>query len=516
LSKIFITGMGVISAIGRTLAENHTALLRGQCGIKQGGHLPTRDAGHLPFGEVPVTTEALQAVLTLTETTGPLGRPALTTDAASMHASAPGADGDGALGLDIDAAPPLSSNTFGAQAFTRTHLLALVAMQEAILDAGLTPSQLNSFDTALVSATTVGGMCLMDELYRDAIGAGGTQGSAFLSSYEAASVSMYLQSLYKINGIVNTINTACSSSANAIMYGARLIRNGLARRVLVGGVDSLSKFTINGFNALQILSPEICTPFDEHRKGLNLGEGAAFLVLEREEDIALGDKGFGGRGLEGKGFDGGRLAGWSLEGKSFDGGSFAGRGVAGGRLAAWGIEGKNFDRRGLAGRGLEGNDPGHKKIYASISGYGNSNDAFHPSSLSKEGEGPYLAMKEALASARLSPGKIDFINAHGTGTENNDEVESRAMLRLFGAPPAFASTKSNIGHTLGASGAIEAVYSILNLVHQEIYASLHFKEPIGTTGLRPVTSYQKADLQHVMSNSFGFGGNCTSLIFSKA
>ena len=118
--------------------------------------------------------------------------------------------------------------------------------------------------------------------------------------------------------------------------------------------------------------------------------------------------------------------------------------------------------------------------------------------------------------AKLSSADINFINAHGTGTENNDAVESRAMIRLFDQPPAFASTKSYTGHTLGASGAIEAVYSILNLMHQEIYPGLHFTEPIASTGLVPVREYKKTPLQHIMSNSFGFGGNCSSLIFSKA
>lgn len=393
--------MGLISAIGDTLAENHKSLLSGKCGIGFSSRLISRHARNMPFGEVPIDTQALA------ETLSGAGSP---------------------LPSDADV--------------TRTILLALHASQEAILDARLTPSQINACDTALVGATTVGGMCLMDEFYRDVYRESG--GSSFLASYEAASVCRWLQAYYKINGIVNTINTACSSSANAIMYGARLIRNGLARRVIAGGVDSLSKLTINGFNALHILSSVHCTPFDKDRKGLNLGEGAAFLILEREED--------------------------------------------------------------LAGR----------KVYAELTGYGNANDAFHPSSLSENGDGPYLAMSGALASAGLDTGEIGFINAHGTGTENNDEVESRAMLRLFGEPPLFASTKSNIGHTLGASGAIEAVYSILNLAQQEIYAGLHFQQPIPVTGLRPVTSYKKLPLRHVMSNSFGFGGNCTSLIFSKA
>ncbi|MHA4810364.1 beta-ketoacyl-[acyl-carrier-protein] synthase family protein [Flavitalea flava] len=395
MSKVFITGMGMISAIGNSVAENRNALLQGECGIKKISNLPSRYAGQLPFGEILLSTDTLREILN--------------------------ADDAG---------------------LTRTTLLALYAVKEAIADSRLTPTQISSFDTALVGATTVGGMCLMDEFYKDVNRR--SDGSVFLSSYDGASISQYLQTCYNLKGIVNTINTACSSSANAIMYGARLIKNGLARRAIVGGVDSLSKYTVNGFNSLRILSPEICTPFDENRQGLNLGEGAAYLILEKEEDIA------------------------------------------------------------------------GKKVYATLTGYGNSNDAFHASSLSEEGDGPYLAMKGALVSAGLNPDEIDFINAHGTGTENNDAVESRAILRLFGTAPAFASTKSNTGHTLGASGAIEATYSILNIIHQEIYAGLHFSRPISGTGLQPVTNYKKSDVDHVMSNSFGFGGNCTSLIFSKA
>jgi 3-oxoacyl-(acyl-carrier-protein) synthase len=108
-----------------------------------------------------------------------------------------------------------------------------------------------------------------------------------------------------------------------------------------------------------------------------------------------------------------------------------------------------------------------------------------------------------------------LINAHGTGTENNDETESHAMIRLFGNPPPFASTKSYTGHTLGAAGAMEAVYSILNLEYQEVYASLSFHNPIPETGLIPILNYEKRRVKHVMSNSFGFGGNCSTLIFSK-
>ncbi len=385
--------MGIISAIGNSVRENHNSLLQGNCGIGPLELFPTRYASLLPFGEIKITNAALQ-------------------------------------------------NKLGAHeaGLTRTSLLALHAFQEAIADAQITTAQLKSFDTALIGASTVGGMCLTDELYHDANKT--ENGSAYLSSYDCASVNLYLQKRYGINGIINTINTACSSSANSILYGARLIKNGLAERAIVGGVDSLAKFTINGFNALHILSADKCAPFDEQRKGLNLGEGAAFLVLEKEEAIA------------------------------------------------------------------------GKKVYAELTGYCNTNDAFHASSLSDDGDGPYLSMKGALDIAGIAASDISFINAHGTGTENNDLSESKAMLRLFKNVPAFASTKGNTGHTLGAAGAIEAVYSILNLVHQEVYAALNFKQPIEATGLKPVQSYQKKPLKHVMSNSFGFGGNCASLIFS--
>lgn len=394
MSRVFVTGIGIISAVGNNVQENRDALINKRCGISSLSLFATKYAGLRPCGEIKIPTEQLQQQLNAYE-----------------------------------------------KGVTRSSLLALYAFNEAVKDAGITAQQLSSRDTALIGASTVGGMCLTDELYHDANK--DEDGSSYLASYDCASVDLYLQQRFNTGGIVNTINTACSSSANAIIYGARLLKHGLAKRVIAGGTDSLAKFTINGFNALHILSPENCTPFDRDRKGLNLGEAAAFLVLEKEEDISP------------------------------------------------------------------------RKKYAELTGYGNSNDAFHPSSLSDEGDGPYLCMKQALSEARLAAGDISFINAHGTATENNDAVESQAMIRLFGTPPLFASTKGNTGHTLGASGAVEAVYSILNLHHQEIYPALHFQNPIETTGLIPVNEYRKTPLKHVMSNSFGFGGNCSSLIFSK-
>jgi 3-oxoacyl-(acyl-carrier-protein) synthase len=395
VSRIVVTGIGIITSIGKSAEENRTSLLKSAHGLSSIELFSTRYASLLPFGEIKISNEDLKSQFKVQQNPG----------------------------------------------ITRTSLLALHAIREAIQDSHLANSEIQSIDTAFINGTTVGGMCLTEELHQDANRK--VNGSAYVNSYDLGSVGIFIRSHYNIQGIINTINTACSSSANAIMYGTRLIKSGLAKRAIVGGVDSLAKFTINGFNSLQILSPDKCAPFDENRKGLNLGEGAAFLVLEKEEDC------------------------------------------------------KN------------------KNIYASLSGYSNTNDAFHPSSLSDNGEGPYLAMKSALEIAGLTPGKIDFINAHGTATENNDMAESKAMKRLFDTVPLFASTKTYTGHTLGAASAIEAIYSIFNIHHQEIYPSLNFERPIPDIGLIPVQNYQKKSIQHVMSNSFGFGGNCSSLIFSK-
>lgn len=386
--------MGLISAIGNSVAANLHALQNGLSGLGVAKFLESKYANLLPFGEVPIANEELKQRLKANE-----------------------------------------------EGLTRTSLLALHAFEEAIEDAGLNPEILQQTDTLLVGASTVGGMCLTNELYYDAVQK--DHGTEYTNSYETAATASFLYKRYEMRGKLNTINTACSSSANSIIYGARLLKQGFARRAIVGGYDSLSKFTVNGFNALHILSPVPCRPFDEARQGLNLGEAGAFLVLEREED-AIG-----------------------------------------------------------------------KPCYATVSGYGIANDAFHHSSLSAEGDGPYLAMKEALDIAGLEPNQISGINAHGTGTENNDEVESRAMMKLFGDPPPFSSTKSYTGHTLGAAGALEAVVSILQIKYQTLFAGLNWEIPIITTGLTPVFKNKHLEIKHIMSNSFGFGGNCSSLIFSK-
>lgn len=394
--EVYISGFGCITPIGSNAEECLSSLRSGKSGIRRPVLFQSKYASLYLFGEVSLSNEELLSQL----------------------------------------------DVAGMKGLTRTDLLAFKAFKEAVESAGLSPEEISSPDTAFVSASTVGGMCLTDQLYKDSNLL--TNDSEYLDSYSCSAHANRIVERYQIKGPVDVINTACSSSANALMHGARLIRSGRAKRAIVGGVDSLSKYTVNGFNSLQILSSDRCKPFDGERDGLNLGEGAAYLVLERADE-----------------------------------------------------------RKG-------------KKASAQLVGYGNSNDAYHTSSMSDEAVGILRAIGEAASMAGLSGKEIGYINAHGTGTENNDSVEAEAFRRFFDPVPPFSSTKSYIGHTLGAAGAIEAIISIMALSHGELYPNLNFSRAIQPQGLHPITEFRKAELEYVMSNSYGFSGNCTSLIFKKA
>ena len=336
--------------------------------------------------------------------------------------------------------PPPFQNIPG---LTRTDLLAFKAFSEAIACARLSPMEISSRDTAFISASTVGGMCLTDELYNDSNLL--STGSEFVNSYNCAAHTLQIVRFFGLKGFTNTINTACSSSSNAIMMGMRMIRSGRVTRAIVGGAESMAKYTVNGFNSLQILSDSKCKPFDTERDGLNLAEAAAYLVLEADSICK------------------------------------------------------------------------HKPLYGRIIGAGNSNDSFHPSTLSENAVGVTKCMALALQDAHLLPEDISYINAHGTGTQNNDGVELTGFSNLFSKIPPFSSTKSYTGHTLGASGALEAIFSILSLYHNELYPNLNTVNPVPGYCDSLIRHYKpNVELDCVMSNSYGFGGNCTSLIFSKS
>jgi 3-oxoacyl-[acyl-carrier-protein] synthase II len=393
-TRVHITGMGIISAIGHSVEESLLSLSDCKTGIGKINHLKTNHNHEFVCGEVKLSNEAL--------------------------------------------------NTFaGTKNLNRTTALGLIAAKEALAKANITNT--HEARTGFISSTTVAGMCHSELVYSEFFE--NKTNENFIDSHFSGVSTNEIAERLGIQDYVTTISTACSSAANAIMLGARLIKNNMLDRVVVGGVDALSKFTLNGFNTLMILDTEWCKPFDENRKGLNLGEGAAYLVLESEAQV------------------------------------------------------QKFNKKSLA----------------YLSGYSNTNDAYHQTASSAEGHGAYLAMEKALKVAQLSPNKIDYVNAHGTGTPNNDSSEGLAMQRIFeNNVPKFSSTKAYTGHTLAAAAAIEAVISILSIQNNMIFPCLNRSEQMNDLHIIPVDKLEKnVTLNHVMSNSFGFGGNCSTLIFSK-
>lgn len=390
--------MGIISSIGNNVEENFISLQSGKHGISDIEMFETRHAGIIKTGEIKLTNEALVEKLHLDEDNN----------------------------------------------ITRTSLLGMIAAKEAVESAGI--SDINSCRTGLISSTSVGGMDITEKYfysYEDF-----PEKQKYIDAHDAGNSSLAIADYLGLKGMVSTISTACSSAANAIMMGAKLIKNGVLDRVIVGGTDSLSKFTLNGFNTLMILTDSYNTPFDNNRKGLNLGEAAAFLVLESEEIVKKENK----------------------------------------------------------------------KVLAYLSGYGNANDAHHQTASSENGQGAFLAMQQALKISGLEKENIDYINVHGTATPNNDLSEGIAMIRIFGENkvPEFSSTKAFTGHTLAAAAGIEAVFSILAMQYSLIFPNLNFKTKMEEFDLTPVTELKKKNINHVLSNSFGFGGNCSTLIFSKS
>jgi 3-oxoacyl-[acyl-carrier-protein] synthase-1 len=393
---VAVTGMGMISAIGNNVEENFASLISGRIGISGITQIETVHAKEIMVGEVSITNDELEEQLKLPKNT-----------------------------------------------YSRTPLLGIIAAKEALANAGI--SNISDYRTGLISGTTVGGMDKAEQYFYEYF-KDNTHWNHINALHAGDSTQKIADAIGLEKSFVTTISTACSSAANAIMLGARMIKSGELDRVIVGGSDSLSKFTINGFKTLMILSDTYNTPFDENRKGLNLGEAAAFLILESDEIVAKENR----------------------------------------------------------------------EVLAYLKGYGNANDAYHQTASSENGDGAVLAMEKAFKVAGLSPKDIDYINAHGTATPNNDLSEGRALIRVFGENvPDFSSTKTYTGHTLAVAGGVEAIYSILALQHNVVYPNLNFETPMKEFNLVPQTELKHKEIATVLSNSFGFGGNCSTLIFSK-
>lgn len=393
-APVFIINTGIISAIGSHTDACRQSLLAGQAGIGPAQHLPSHWAESIPLAEVPRSNLEL-------------------SDAAKMPRHLP-----------------------------RTALLSCLAAQEAWAPFS---KETSPFPVAFFSANTVGGMDKTEAFYSGLRQDPQYGTPADFIYHECGAITRLVARHLGLDGWITTISTACSSSANSIMQAGQAIRSGLLDVAIAGGADALCRFTLNGFNTLGIVDRKPCQPFDAGRRGLNLGEGAGYLLLMSERAV----RAFGAPPL------------------------------------------------------------------ALLSGWGNANDAYHQTASSPEGTGNVLAMQAALDTATLLPEAISYINLHGTGTENNDLAEGRAIDLLFGKqePPA-SSTKSFTGHTLGASGGIEAVFSVLSIQGGFVPPNLRWEQQMPEHHVTPVSHLQHREIRHVLSNSFGFGGACSSLIFS--
>jgi len=395
MTRIVVSGLGVVSPYGAGVKTFWAGLAAGTCAIRP---------------------------ITLIETDGFRSRIAAEVPA------------DTVAGLGVSARR------------TRADRLGLAAAREALADAVL--SARDRAETALVVGAVGGGMFEGEEWYWEETRSG--RPSPRITALRSILPCTHAETLgfrLGLGGPKETVVMACASGAAAIALGADLIREGAASSALVGGVDALTRICFMGFNALRLLDPEPCRPFDRDRKGMSIGEAAAFLVLEDAE-----------------------------------------------RCRARGA-----------------------RHHGELLGAAVTTDAHHVTAPHPEGEGMVRAMTQALHNARVAPDDIGYVNAHGTGTLQNDRTEALALARVFGAGRVLvSSTKSLVGHTMAAAGSLEAVATLLTLQHGLVPPTAHLEhvDPEIPFDCVPRVA-REAPLERALSNSFGFGGQNVSLIFGR-
>ena len=333
----------------------------------------------------------------------------------------------------------------GSARRSRADRFALAAAREALDDAGI--GRADRADTALIVGAVGGGMLEAEAWYwQRARGAAAAPPRVVASCFPSSHVDV-VGSVLGIGGPRETVVTACSSGAASLAMAADLIADGVVSVALAGGVDALTRICFMGFNTLKLLDPSPCRPFDRDRRGMSIGEGAAFVVLESVERARARDA----------------------------------------------------------------------RVYAELTGYGMSTDAFHVTSPHPQGEGMIRAMRAALEQARVTPADVGYANAHGTATPQNDRIEAHALRDVFGEGGLLvSSTKSMIGHTMAAAGTLEAVATVLALGHEIIppTARLENTDPDIPFDCVPRVA-REAAVEHAISNSFGFGGQNVTLVFRR-
>jgi 3-oxoacyl-[acyl-carrier-protein] synthase II len=338
-----------------------------------------------------------------------------------------------------------------AKRMSRSDVMAMAATLEALQDARLWPvgEDLRE-EVGVVIGGGAGGMLEGEAAYqRYLTGRAAKVPFSAFSAFCCAASADHIATRLNLGGPKTTFMTACSSGATALGYARDLIRTGSARVVIAGGAEPLARATYAAFNALKAVDPEYCKPFDRHRQGLSLGEGAGLMILESRAHAR---------------------------------------------------------RRGA-------------RIYAEMLGYGLSCDANHMTAPDPEAAGAARCIQAALQDAGVVPERVDYINAHGTATPANDRMETLAIKRVFGDRAyqiPVSSTKSMIGHTLGAAGAIEGVAAVLAIAEGFIPPTIHCRTPDPDCDLDYVTEGARtAAIDILLSNSFAFGGNNTAIVLGR-
>jgi 3-oxoacyl-[acyl-carrier-protein] synthase II len=330
----------------------------------------------------------------------------------------------------------------------RADRFAVAAVDEAVQDAGLSRAELCP---AAVIVGGIGGGMLEAETWfwhRERERIDDPRLRIALRSILPFTHADVIARRYGTTGPKETVVLACSSGGAALGLAAELIASGEVPVALAGGVDAMTRICFMGFNALKLLDPEPCRPFARDRRGMSLGEGAGFVVLEDEAHARA--------------------------------------------------------------RGARG--------YAELSSYGLTTDAWHLTSPHPDGEGSARAMAEALERAVVPPSVVGYVNAHGTGTPQNDRTEAAALRKLFDPDAVLVSAnKSLVGHAMAAAGALEAIATVLTLVHELVPPTANLTDPDPEVAFDCVPNVaRRASVEYALSNSFGFGGQNLSLLFRRA
>jgi 3-oxoacyl-[acyl-carrier-protein] synthase-1 len=324
----------------------------------------------------------------------------------------------------------------------RNHRLAELGLRQDGFEAAVAEAagRFGAHRVAVVLGTSTSGIAETEAAYarRDADGVLPADFD-FAHTHDLYALPRYVRARLGLRGPAVAISTACTSGARSFLEAQSMIAAGLCDAVVVGGVDTLCRMTLHGFNSLELLSKGACRPCAVDRDGISIGEAAGFALVMRAEDAAPGS--------------------------------------------------------------------------LALLGAGASADGHHMSSPHPEGLGAISAMRAALAAAGDVP--VDYVNLHGTGTRANDAMEGNAVRALFGDGVPCSSTKGWTGHTLGASGALEAVIAAICVTDGLVPGCLGVDEPDPGFGVDVAVANRALPVRRVLSNSFGFGGSNCALVIGQ-